>query len=103
MVEEALVAPTPVRAMQIADRLAADRGGAAFGMFFTLLRRGLAAASGSAARGSDAPAWIAARPLADWAGLWDRLGRLAEETERLNLDRKQAVLTGLSWLRPEGA
>jgi DNA polymerase-3 subunit delta' len=103
MVEEALVAPTPVRAMQIADRLAADRGGAAFGMFFTLLRRGLAAASGSAARGSEAPAWIAARPLADWAGLWDRLGRLAEETERLNLDRKQAVLTGLSWLRPEGA
>jgi DNA polymerase-3 subunit delta' len=30
--------------------------------------------------------------------LWDRLGRLADETERLNLDRKQAVLTGLSWL-----
>ena len=26
------------------------------------------------------------------------MGRLADETERLNLDRKQAVLTGLTWL-----
>jgi DNA polymerase-3 subunit delta' len=33
-----------------------------------------------------------------WASLWDRLGTLADDTERLNLDRKQAVLTGLSWL-----
>ena len=103
MVEDTLSAPTPARAMQVADRLAADRGGAAFGLFFTLLRRALAEATAQAARGRSAPGWIAGRPLADWAGLWDRLGRLAEETERLNLDRKQAVLTGLSWLRPESA
>ncbi|MBR0653763.1 DNA polymerase III subunit delta' [Plastoroseomonas arctica] len=103
MVEDALQAPTPVRVMQIADRLAADRNGASFGLFFTLLRRGLAEASADAARGTTAPGWVSARPLADWAGLWDRLGRLAEETERLNLDRKQAVLTGLSWLRPDSA
>jgi len=101
MAGEALAAPTPARAMQIADRLGADRGGASFTLFFALLRRGLAEASAGAARGGAAPGWIAARPLADWAGLWDRLGRLAEETERLNLDRKQAVLTGLSWLRPD--
>ena len=38
------------------------------------------------------------RGLAEWAGLWDMLGRLADETDTLNLDRKQAVLTGLSRL-----
>ena len=103
MVADTLAAPTPARAMQVADRLAADRGGAAFGLFFTLRRRALAEATAQAARGGSAPGWMAGRPLADWAGLWDRLGRLAEETERLNLDRKQAVLTGLSWLRPESA
>jgi DNA polymerase-3 subunit delta' len=43
---------------------------------------------------------VSARPLAEWSALWDRLGRLAEDTERLNLDRKQALLSGLAMLRP---
>ena len=51
-----------------------------------------------AARGEAAPGWISAHPLAAWPALWDRLGRLVDETEKLNMDRKQAVLTGLSWL-----
>jgi DNA polymerase-3 subunit delta' len=63
-----------------------------------LLRGAIAAALREAARGRQAPAWLARHPLAVWAGLWDRLGDLADDTERLNLDRKQAVLTGLSWL-----
>jgi DNA polymerase III subunit delta' len=67
-------------------------------LFMTLLRRALAATLRQAGRGEGAAAWIEARSLADWSTLWDKLGRLAEETERLNLDRKQAVLTGLSWL-----
>lgn len=72
----------------------------AFVTFMALLRRALTGAVRSAARGAgDVPGWVAARPLADWAAIWDRLGRLAEETERLNLDRRQAVLTGLAWLR----
>ncbi len=76
-----------------------DAGASALATFMALLRRALAAALRRAARGGEASApWIAARSLADWATLWDRLGRLAEETERLNLDRKQAVLTGLGWL-----
>jgi ureidoglycolate lyase len=50
------------------------------------------------ARGEAAPGWITAHPLAAWPALWDRLGRLVDETEKLNMDRKQAVLTGLSWL-----
>lgn len=98
MVEEVLAAPEAKRAMAAADKLAADRQGTAFALFFTLLRRAIAEATARAGRGEAAPGWVAARPLADWAGLWDRLGRLADETERLNLDRKQAALTALSWL-----
>ena len=42
--------------------------------------------------------WTAGRSLAEWSTLWEKLGRLADETERLNLDRKQAVLSGLGML-----
>jgi DNA polymerase-3 subunit delta' len=98
MVDDILAEPDARRAMAAADKLAADREGRAFALFFTLLRRRVAEATAAAGRGSPAPGWVAARPLADWAGLWDRLGRLADETERLNLDRKQAALTALSWL-----
>ena len=74
----------------------------AFVTFMALLRRAVAGAVRHAGRGGAGavPAWVAARPLAEWAGVWDRLGRLAEETERLNLDRRQAVMTGLALLRP---
>lgn len=82
----------------LADRLAMDRTGGAFGIFMGLLRAAIAAALRQAARGHPAPDWLARHPLAVWAALWDRLGHLADDTERLNLDRKQAVLTGLSWL-----
>jgi DNA polymerase-3 subunit delta' len=94
----ALAKPGEARDHALADRLATDRTGGAFAMFFGLLRGAIAAALREAARGRPAPAWIARHPLAVWAGLWDRLGTLADDTERLNLDRKQAVLTGLSWL-----
>ena len=89
----------------VADQVAGRRdSGAAFATFMELLRRALAAALRQAGRAGGAggegggPPWVASRPLADWATLWDKLGRLAEETERLNLDRKQAALTGLGWL-----
>ncbi|MBR0651919.1 DNA polymerase III subunit delta' [Roseomonas terrae] len=94
----AALATGELRDHALADRLAMDRTGGAFGIFFALLRGAIAAALRDAARGQAAPAWIARHPLAVWAGLWDRLGTLADDTERLNLDRKQAVLTGLSWL-----
>ncbi len=82
----------------LADRVAGRRDGAALTTFFGLVREGLARALRSAARGRDAPGWVAARSLAEWAALWDMLGRLADETEALNLDRRQAVITGLSRL-----
>jgi DNA polymerase III subunit delta' len=88
-------------AEEVAGRRDAGGGGpAALATFMALLQRALAAALRRAGREgmAEAPAWVAARSLADWATLWDRLGRLAEETERLNLDRRQAVLTGLGWL-----
>jgi DNA polymerase-3 subunit delta' len=101
MVEASLAAlakPEPPRDHALADKLAADRTGGAFGIFMGLLRGAIAAALREAARGRPAPPWLARHPLAVWASLWDRLGDLADDTERLNLDRKQAVLTGLSWL-----
>jgi DNA polymerase-3 subunit delta' len=90
--------PDPARFHAVAERCLADRGGGAFVTFMALLRGRIAGALRQAARGEAAPGWIAAHPLAAWPALWDRLGRLVDETERLNMDRKQAVLTGLSWL-----
>ncbi|WP_426957470.1 DNA polymerase III subunit delta' [Muricoccus radiodurans] len=90
--------PDPRDLHALADRLVSRRDGSAFVTFMTLLRDAMAGAVRRAGRGEGAPTWMAGRGLADWAGLWDMLGRLADETEALNLDRKQAVLTGLSRL-----
>ncbi len=94
----ALPALEPRQAMAVADRVAGRRDPGAMPTFFALLRRALAAATRQAARDGQGAGFVTARSLAEWSVLWDRLGRLADETERLNLDRKQAVLTGLSWL-----
>ena len=87
--------------MHIADRVTTRRDAAALTTFMALLRRALAAGLRAAARGGTPAPWTAGRSLAEWATLWEKLGRLADETERLNLDRKQAVLSGLgAALRP---
>jgi DNA polymerase-3 subunit delta' len=102
LVEEALGGlgePDRRRWHAIADAVAQKRDGSAFATFMGLLRRAIAQASRQAALGQGAPPpWLGSRPLAEWSTLWDKLGRLAAETDTLNLDRKQAVLTGLSWL-----
>jgi DNA polymerase III subunit delta' len=90
--------PDPRALHLLGDKLAAKRDGSALVMFFDLLRASLAGAIREAGRGGQVAPYLAARPLADWASLWDTLGRLADETETLNLDRKQAVLNGLSRL-----
>ena len=87
----------PRQIMAVANQIAGRRDASAMVTFFELLRRAIAAGTRQAARGSAA-SFLAGRSLAEWSVLWDRLGRLADETEGLNLDRKQAVLTGLSWL-----
>ncbi|MBP0492969.1 DNA polymerase III subunit delta' [Roseomonas indoligenes] len=90
--------PEPRELHALADRLTSKRDGSAFLTFFALLRDAIAGALRRAARGESAAPWLAGRGLAEWAGLWDMLGRLADETDTLNLDRRQAVLTGLSRL-----
>ena len=82
----------------IADRVTTRRDAAALSTFMALLRRALAAGLRAAARGGTPAPWTAGRSLAEWSTLWEKLGRLADETERLNLDRKQAVLSGLGML-----
>jgi DNA polymerase-3 subunit delta' len=101
LVDEALGGlrqPDARRWHAIADAVAQKRDGSAFATFMGLLRRAIALAARQAALGQGEAPWLGARPLAEWSTLWDKLGRLAAETDTLNLDRKQAVLTGLSWL-----
>jgi DNA polymerase-3 subunit delta' len=85
-----------LRAFEIADKL----GGRAqddFTPFMTLLRDGLAAIVRRAARGQP-ERLLTLRPLAEWAELWQSLTRIQDETERLNLDRRQALLSSIAML-----
>ena len=88
----------PRRAQDIADRVTTRRDAAALATFMALLRRAMAAGLRAAAREGASLPWAEGRSLAEWSTLWEKLGRLADETERLNLDRKQAVLSSLGML-----
>ena len=85
-----------LRAFAIAEQLggrAEDR----FTPFMTLLCDALADIVRRAARG--APERLATlRPLAEWAEMWQSLTHIQDETERLNLDRRQALLASLAML-----
>ncbi|MCS6890331.1 MAG: DNA polymerase III subunit delta' [Rhodovarius sp.] len=94
LAEEALAGVAGRRAWEIAERVA-GRDAGPMALFFVLLRARLAA--GLTAQ--TPPAWRARRTDAQWAELWSRLGEHARAAERLSLERKQAVLTALSWLR----
>jgi len=102
MVEEVLAAAPAfplLRAYEFSDRL---REQAAFETFMGLLRRALARAVVACARGvADAAETrlISTRPIATWGEIAERLARLTEETEALNLDRRQAVVAGLALLQ----
>ena len=85
-----------LRAFTIAEQLggrAEDR----FTPFMTLLRDALSGIVRRAARG--APERLAEmRPLAAWVEVWQSLGHIQTETERLNLDRRQALLSSIALL-----
>jgi hypothetical protein len=49
--------------------------------------------------GGGAAPWLGSRPIAEWGEIWGRLGTHAATAERLSLDRKQAVLVALGWIR----
>ena len=85
-----------LRAIAIADQLGGrmeDR----FTPFMTLLRDRLAERVRRAARGAP-DRLTTLRPLADWAEVWQSLTHIQDETERLNLDRRQALLSSIALL-----
>ena len=83
------------RAHEVADRLARSDG--AYSTFMDLLRDQLGAAIRGAARRRE-DRLSAARPLGEWSEVWHALGRLQDETERSNLDKRHAVVAGLDLL-----
>ncbi len=77
------------------------RGETAFATFMDLLRAAIADAVRETVRGRADPArarMIASRPLDAWGDVWQGLSRLQDETERFNLDKRQAVVSGLALL-----
>ena len=88
-----------LRAYEMADAL---RDPEAFEVFFALLQHGIAKAVSAVVRGAadsvQARLVAAASPLR-WAEVAEGLGRLAGETERANMDRRQAVVAGLAMVR----
>ncbi len=85
-----------LRAISLADQLggrAEDR----FTPFMTLLCDALATRLREAARGRP-ERLTGLRPLAEWAETWQSLTHILAETEHLNLDRRQALLSSIALL-----
>ena len=91
------------RAYDIADRLA--RGEQGYATFMELLRDRLGQAIRAWVRGeadAEQARLASARPLAEWGEVWHALGRLHDETERSNLDKRHAIVSGLDLLNSHG-
>ena len=82
------------RMYEVADK--ATKGETAFSTFMALLQSGVADAARAAAR--EGAGRVMDRPLAEWGEVWHGLGRLQDETERLSLDKRSAVVAGLQLL-----
>jgi DNA polymerase-3 subunit delta' len=84
-------------AFPVADRL--SRADAPFGAFMDQLCGALDRATRAHARGVGVAAtWVSRRPLSEWAEVWHALVHLRDETERLHLDRRQAILDAFALL-----
>jgi DNA polymerase III subunit delta' len=89
----------PARAYGVADTLL--RGEPAFSNFMDLLRAGIATSVRDVVRGrgdEEQSRLVALRPLDAWGDVWHALTRLQDETERFNLDKRQAIVAGLGLL-----
>jgi DNA polymerase-3 subunit delta' len=87
-----------LRGYEMADKLKEE---AAFELFFGLLRGAIAAAVTAHLRGAaDAvqTRLVGLRGVQGWGAVWSRLGEIQLETERHNLERRQAVVAGLGLL-----
>jgi DNA polymerase-3 subunit delta' len=102
MVREVLAAGPEIsliRAYEMSDSL---RDQAPFETFMGLLHRGIATAVSAYLRGTADPAQhalVESRTPQDWAATAQRLAHLTYETERSNMDRRQALIAGLAMLR----
>ncbi len=76
----------------------ATKSESGFATFMGLLQTGLGEHVRAAARGQGAWPGAGRRPLAEWGEVWQALGRLQNETERFNLDKRSAVVAGLELL-----
>ncbi len=96
-----------------AEQLARGSNGESFRTAFSLLTWWLARMIKAGASRSLPPALtpeeeglaerlLARRALADWVRLWEKLTALARQSERANLDRKQAFLSALIELDSAG-
>lgn len=98
LVDEVLRAAPAIpitRAYEVADKLA--RSDTGYSTFMTLLRDRLGMTLREAARGrGDRLSGL--RPLVEWGEVWHALGRLQDETERSNLDKRHAIVAGLDLL-----
>ncbi len=87
------------RAYEMADVL---REQAPFETFMGLLHSGIASAVSASLRGTADPAQrrlVESRSALHWAETAQAIARLADETERSNLDRRQATVAGLALMR----
>jgi DNA polymerase III subunit delta' len=87
------------RGHEIADFLGRSETG--FSTFMDLTRAGVAAAVREAVRGRadpDQERLVSLRPLDAWGEVWQGLTRLQDETERFALDKRQAIVAGVSLL-----
>jgi len=102
LVDGVLRDPAPlsaVRAWDLADKL--GRSDTGYSTFMDLLRDRLGSAVRAAARGGQqgrGDPFLSRRPLGEWSEVWHALGRLQDETERSNLDKRHAVVAGLELL-----
>ncbi len=90
-------APQGAAALTLADSVARDEE--SFSLFMDLLRQAVSdrVRQGARALPASHQAGIAARrSIEGWGRVWQALTQLQDETERFALDRRQAVLAGLS-------
>jgi DNA polymerase-3 subunit delta' len=85
------------RTLDIADRVGGRGSAENFSTFMTMLCDGLSKIVRFAARGAPQPL-TAQRPLVEWTDLWHVLTRIQDETERLNLDKRQAIISSITLL-----
>jgi DNA polymerase III subunit delta' len=88
--------PSGLLAQEVADAVAREETD--FSLFMDMLRQAISLAVRHGARGTpdaDQARLLASRSLEGWGEVWQALTRIQDETERLALDRRQAVLAGL--------